>query len=55
MGFNSSNNPFLFEKTLNYKLLDVIRNYSCEKGALVFCQTQKGTEGACQQLITDMK
>lgn len=39
---------------LNYKLMEVIRNYSCGKGALVFCQTQKGTEMACQQLISDM-
>ena len=40
---------------LNYKLLAVIRNYSHERGVLVFCQTQKGTESACHQLINDME
>ena len=55
LGFKSSNNPFLFEKTLNYKLLEVIRTYSCSKSSLVFCQTQKGTEGACQQIVSDIQ
>ena len=55
LGFGWAKNPFTFEKTLNYKLLEVIRNYSMGKGALVFCQTQKGTESACQQLISEMR
>ena len=55
LGFKSSNNPYTFEKILNYKLTQVIRNYSQERGVLVFCQTQKGTQMACQQVISDMK
>ena len=43
LGFKTSNNPYTFEKMLNYKLTEVIRTYSEDKGALVFCQTQKGT------------
>lgn len=33
----------------------MVRSYSQGKGVLVFCQTQKGTEMACQQVISDMK
>ena len=55
LGFKASNNPYTFERMLNYKLIEVVRNYSCGKGSLVFCQTQKGTEMACQQVISDMQ
>lgn len=43
LGFKPANNDFNFEKMLNFKLLDVIRNYSFGRGTLIFCQTQKGT------------
>ncbi len=43
LGFKASNNDFSFEKMLNFKVLDIIRNYSCGGGSLIFCQTQKGT------------
>jgi len=39
---------------LNFKILDIIRNYSCGGGTLIFCQTQKGTEEACQKIISTM-
>lgn len=46
-------NEYLFEKYLNYRLADLISKYSEGKPALVFCQTQKGTINAAQQLFTD--
>ena len=54
LGFKSTNNPFTFERMLNFKLIDVIRQYNDGGGSLVFCQTQKGTESACNQLVNDM-
>jgi ATP-dependent DNA helicase HFM1/MER3 len=44
LGFKSNGNDFNFEKMLNFKVLEIIRNYSYGGGALIFCQTQKGTE-----------
>jgi len=52
LGFKAANNDFNFEKMLNFKILDVIRHYSFGRGALIFCQTQKGTEEACSKLIS---
>ena len=46
-------NEFLFEKYLNYRLADLITKHSDSKPALVFCQTQKGTVGAANQLVSD--
>lgn len=46
-------NEFLFEKYLNYRLADLIHKYSDCKPVLVFCQTQKGTIGAANQLVED--
>ena len=54
-GFPNSGNPFTFENGLNYKLLDIIRNYSERKGTLIFCPTQKGTQQACDQIISSMR
>jgi len=53
LGYNPSKSEFLFEKSLNFRLLDIIRKFSDKKPTLVFCQTQKGTLSACEQLITD--
>lgn len=53
LGYNRSKSEFLFEKSLNYRLLDIIRKFSEKKPTLVFCQTQKGTITACEQLILD--
>lgn len=55
LGFSNTGNPFTFEGSLNYKLLEVIRNYSDQKGSLVFCPTQKGTEAACRLIISQMR
>lgn len=53
LGYNRSKSEFLFEKSLNYRLLEIIRRYAEKKPVLVFCQTQKGTMAACEQLIVD--
>lgn len=53
LGYNRSKSEFLFEKSLNYRLLDIIRKFAEKKPTLVFCQTQKGTITACEQLIMD--
>ena len=55
LGFKSANNDFNFEKILNFKILDVIRQYSYGGGTLIFCQTQKGTEEACGKLVTQAR
>ena len=54
-GYPHSGNPFTFERVLNFKLLETIRTYSEKKGSLIFCPTQKGTQQACEQIITLMR
>ena len=54
-GYPHSGNPFTFEKVLNYKLLEIVRAYSERKGSLIFCPTQKGTQQACEQIISQMR
>jgi len=54
-GYNMPKNEFQFEKSLNYRLVEIIRKFSSGKPTLVFCQTQKGTIGACEQIINDIR
>jgi ATP-dependent DNA helicase HFM1/MER3 len=44
VAFGSYSNPFLFEKSLDSKVLDVIRNYSDGKQTLIFCSSKRNTE-----------
>lgn len=53
-GYNNAKNEYLFEKYLNYRLADLIIKYSDNRPSLIFCQTQKGTIVAAQQLLTDL-
>ena len=55
LGFHNSGNPFGFEQMLNFKLLEAVRMYSEGKGSLIFCPTQKGTEHACEQIMSQMR
>lgn len=56
LGFKNNNkNMFLFEKYLNFRLIDVITRFSEGKPSLVFCQTQKGTIEAAKQIALDRK
>lgn len=50
-----TSNPFYFENNLNYKLFDVVCNYSNGKPSLIFCSTRKSTVAACEQLSLDCK
>jgi ATP-dependent DNA helicase HFM1/MER3 len=54
-GYPHSGNPFTFERVLNFKLFDAIKAYSEQKGTLIFCPTQKGTQQACEQIISQMR
>ena len=54
-GYNMPRNEFQFEKSLNYRLVEIIRKFSSGKPTLIFCQTQKGTVNACEQIIQDMQ
>ncbi|KAL0072907.1 Sec63 Brl domain-containing protein [Phycomyces blakesleeanus] len=49
------NNMFLFEKNLDWKLLDLINKYSNNKPALIFCSTRKSTQSACETLLKMME
>ncbi|XP_063933592.1 probable ATP-dependent DNA helicase HFM1 isoform X2 [Zophobas morio] len=51
LGFPEAPNPYLFDTRLNYKLLDLIDQYSCGRPCLVFCSTRKGTQQAAQEVF----
>jgi len=53
-GYNMQKNEFQFERSLNYRLVEIIRKFSSGKPTLVFCQTQKGTISACEQILIDL-
>lgn len=42
LGYRSSKNDFMFDKSLNYKLQDVINTYSDSKPTIIFCSSRKG-------------
>lgn len=54
LGYNNAKNEYMFEKYLNYRVAELIAKYSEQRPSLVFCQTQKGTVVAAQQLLTDI-
>lgn len=43
----------MFDQSLNYKLYDVIKQYSEMKPSLIFCSSRKGASQAAHQLIKD--
>jgi ATP-dependent DNA helicase HFM1/MER3 len=55
LGYNTRANPFLFEKSLDDKVKDVIRSYSDSKPTIIFCSSKKNAENQavnlCQQVI----
>jgi ATP-dependent DNA helicase HFM1/MER3 len=53
LGYNMDKNEYLFEKYLNFRLADLIIRYSDNRPSLIFCQTQKGTVTAAQQLLSE--
>eukprot|EP00826_Nyctotherus_ovalis_P016986 TRINITY_DN14961_c0_g1_i4.p1 TRINITY_DN14961_c0_g1~~TRINITY_DN14961_c0_g1_i4.p1 ORF type:complete len:349 (+),score=67.52 TRINITY_DN14961_c0_g1_i4:422-1468(+) len=55
LGYPAARNEFLFERALDFKLAEVIRKYSNDRAALVFCQTQRGTATAASRLKGDLE
>jgi ATP-dependent DNA helicase HFM1/MER3 len=53
--YDDGKNDFLFDRNLNYKLADMVRQYARERPTLVFCTTRNMTEQAAQQLLKDME
>ncbi|KAI8582531.1 hypothetical protein K450DRAFT_269277 [Umbelopsis ramanniana AG] len=52
---DSGGNPFMFEKKLEWKLVDMIQKHSGGKPALIFCSTRKSTQSSCDVIIKVMK
>ncbi|KAI7880880.1 P-loop containing nucleoside triphosphate hydrolase protein, partial [Lichtheimia hyalospora FSU 10163] len=46
----SGDNMFVFDKRLDWKLLEMIENHSNGKPVLIFCSTRKSAQGACETL-----
>ncbi|KAI8099039.1 Sec63 Brl domain-containing protein [Halteromyces radiatus] len=44
-------NTFAFEKSLDWKLLDIINKHSANKPVLIFCSTRASTQSACDTLL----
>jgi ATP-dependent DNA helicase HFM1/MER3 len=44
LSFKDNAKNFLFERNLDYKVMDVIQNYSAGRPTLIFCATRNGTE-----------
>ncbi|XP_077415257.1 putative ATP-dependent DNA helicase HFM1 [Vanacampus margaritifer] len=57
LGFPCSPNQteFKFDLSLNYKMANIIRTYSDQKPALVFCSTRKGTQQSAAVLAKDTR
>lgn len=51
LGYVPKKNPFLFDLSLNYRLMAVINEYSIGRPTLIFCSTQKATIKTCSDLI----
>ena len=51
LGYNCKTNPFLFDRYLNFKLMDLIDKYSNSKPCLIFVSTQKSAVYTCEKII----
>ncbi|XP_073150697.1 DExH-box ATP-dependent RNA helicase DExH17 isoform X2 [Henckelia pumila] len=49
-GYSRAKNDFLFEKSLQNYIFDLLKQYSGGKSALIFCSTRKGAQEAAQRL-----
>ena len=50
LGYMPKSNPFLFDLSLNYKLLDLIRKFGNSKPILIFCSTQKSAMSTANEI-----
>ncbi|KAI8329335.1 Sec63 Brl domain-containing protein [Chlamydoabsidia padenii] len=48
-------NYYAFEKSLDWKLLDIITKHSENKPVLIFCSTRGAAQSACETLLKHMK
>lgn len=55
LGYRSSKNDFMFDKSLNYKLQDVISTYSDSKPTIIFCSSRKGACSSASFLANNVK
>jgi ATP-dependent DNA helicase HFM1/MER3 len=51
LGYNCKTNPFLFDRYLNFKLVDLVEKYSDERPCLIFVATQKSAVFSCEKII----
>ncbi|TPX51368.1 hypothetical protein SeLEV6574_g00353 [Synchytrium endobioticum] len=49
-GYASKGNAFSFEKSLDYKVMDVISKYSHSKATLIFCSTRKSAQACAEHM-----
>ncbi|TPX35525.1 hypothetical protein SmJEL517_g02136 [Synchytrium microbalum] len=59
IGYPPKGNPFVFEQSLDYKLMDAISKYSQSKATMIFCSTRKSAQfsadtiaKACSTVVT---
>lgn len=50
LNYGPAPNPFLFERSLDSKVADVIRRFSDGRQALIFCSSKKNTETVAEKL-----
>lgn len=50
-GYPPAKSPFLFDISLNYKVLEVITKFSFGKNSLIFCPTQKSAQKTAEEIV----
>lgn len=53
IGYQDGKNDYLFDNSLNYKLYDLIHQYSHAKSVLIFCSTRKQCSAAAATLAQE--
>ncbi|XP_052863801.1 probable ATP-dependent DNA helicase HFM1 [Anopheles cruzii] len=55
LGYPCHAGAYKFELNLNYKLVDIITKYACEKPTLIFCSSRKSAETTASFLAREMQ
>ncbi|KAI8992252.1 P-loop containing nucleoside triphosphate hydrolase protein [Pilobolus umbonatus] len=50
----TEDNMFLFDRKMDWKLLDIIKKHSHNKSVLIFCSTRKSAQLACETIVKMM-
>eukprot|EP01105_Mastigella_eilhardi_P000393 TRINITY_DN1048_c0_g1_i1.p1 TRINITY_DN1048_c0_g1~~TRINITY_DN1048_c0_g1_i1.p1 ORF type:complete len:608 (+),score=102.51 TRINITY_DN1048_c0_g1_i1:889-2712(+) len=53
VGYPRSNNDFIFDRNLNFKVFELIRQFSDGRPTLVFCSSRKGASQGAVQIAKD--